>query len=618
MKFLLAALAAALEAIGVLLSSVVLLAIPVFIIWLTQFQAQGNLAQPFSVIAMLWLLGHGVPLNFEISADQAKSLGAGAEAVQLPLGLPLLAIAVFTVFLAVWAGGRVAGSAAASPDAKKRLFAVATVSSWLVFSGITALLAWVSKTYTGHNSLLIFAKPLLVFAVSWLAGAAWQARRELVRAYDRATVARFKSGSDAGRQLSGLLAALRCSPRLFAAVICAFFGLAALGVAVSTLLHFTEFVRISQGLHFDWTGVVAASFLYLLLLPVAIIWSLAWFSGAGFSIGVGSAVSPFEQLLGPVPALPVFSLVPHSWGSWGLLAPCILVALAAVVGFFLAPGLRDILPLQRGVSIVFAAVLCGCAAAICSLFASGPIGSDRLVHTGPGVWQTAGLVSLEAAIGLGLGVWLRKTQAFTGNETSVTGVAALPSLGLENLSKSAEAKDDQETELISSTGFITESELDFTRDSAEENWEPLTPKTAEETALAELPELLPETETTKVADLGFLDISASEPENEPAVEPENEPGADKKPGVFKQLFGKFAQKAEEITEKITVKSDKKDEKAARKTEKAAAKAVKKRAKNVASSGETEEDIDATTPLKLDSLTELDHLTQAEKRRTDDS
>ena len=45
-------------------------------------------------------------------------------------------------------------------------------------------------------------------------------------------------------------------------------------------------------------------------LPNVVIWAVAWAVGPGFAVGAGTSVSPLAVEIGPLPALPLFGVLP--------------------------------------------------------------------------------------------------------------------------------------------------------------------------------------------------------------------------------------------------------------------------------------------------------------------
>ena len=67
----------------------------------------------------------------------------------------------------------------------------------------------------------------------------------------------------------------------------------------------------------DGVGTALLVVAQLLFLPNLLAWSASWVLGAGFSVGVGSFVSPLLTLVGLLPAVPVFGAVPQPGGGSG-------------------------------------------------------------------------------------------------------------------------------------------------------------------------------------------------------------------------------------------------------------------------------------------------------------
>ncbi|MCX5212473.1 DUF6350 family protein [Kitasatospora sp. NBC_00240] len=77
-------------------------------------------------------------------------------------------------------------------------------------------------------------------------------------------------------------------------------------------------------------GVLGLLLLCVVLLPNAVVWGAAYALGPGFVVGTGAVVAPSGALLGPLPAVPLFGLLPASGeGGWRWLV-CLLPLLAGL------------------------------------------------------------------------------------------------------------------------------------------------------------------------------------------------------------------------------------------------------------------------------------------------
>ena len=478
MKSIFAGLSAAVNAVGVALTGYLLVAIPAILLWMITFKLEGDLAQPLSGASAAWLLGHAVPLVFSFSASEALSFGATAEAVHLPLSLPLLGLALLTVIAAIRFGWRIP---------KQPLHALS------MLLGGTAGFALVSTVvaFTAAPALNTFVwwaavKPLLFFIVPAVLAFLVRHLSDLLDLLPD-SVANFGGGSVLLLPLAGRLATATGAAIL--AVCAALF-------AVSCLLHFAEFVRISQLLHLDVLGTVVLWLTCLLLLPVALLWTLAWLTGSGFRVGVGSSVSPFEQLLGPVPSFPMFSMIPADWGNWAFLAPLLLFLAVVTVGALFSARLRGESLLGRVVVIGAATLLLFFATAFLMGLAGGAIGPGRLTLTGPEPWLVALLVAALSVVGLALGAWIGSSGGSVAERLpgpAGTGLKRLRDARREAIA----AKRPQLVELVD--------------DEESTRWESATPEPAEYQSADQETELL-KTEALQFEEFRLTPSQTAEPE----------------------------------------------------------------------------------------------------------
>lgn len=409
MKRILTAVITAIEAGAVALAGLVLVAIPALLLWIVTFQLGSDPAELFSALSAVWLLGHDVPLTFALDAQQALSFGLAPEAMQFTLSLAPLGIGLISAYAGARIGWRLGRRGGAG--------AVGLPAGVLGFAAVTLLPASGAQELLDLPQPLAVLIPTLFFGIPAVAGFLVRAAHDDHEWWHRALRQLHRGVARLGwHQSSAVVAALGDALRLAAATLSVLLALAALGVGVSLLTGYVQVITLSQHLQLDPVGSIAIFVLQLVFLPIAVIWGLAWFSGSGFAIGTGTSVTPFDTLLGPVPALPFFGAIPSSWGSWGVLAVLLVVLCALGCGGLFArkrgPGT---VAREAGVALAAAAML-GLAAAGLAALATGSIGPDRLEATGPDPWLTGGLLAAEVAVGLGLGALASRWDVARGRD----------------------------------------------------------------------------------------------------------------------------------------------------------------------------------------------------------
>ncbi|MGO1809742.1 MAG: cell division protein PerM [Canibacter sp.] len=403
MKPIVTSLISALVGAALVVIGVLIVAVPAILMWMISFQLAGD---PFTFaggVTGVWLLGHGVPLEFHFSAEEALGFGAAAEAVSLPLSLPLLGLTVVTVIGGVQAGWRAM--------ANERWSIPVLVASLIGFGVLTTVAFGFAQPIVNAPTWYAIGRPVLMYTLALVGGALARGLVQL-NFWARFVDAPLRTAGKASA--SGWISA---SLRLAGAGIAAVIVIASLGVAVSLALHFTQIIAMSQSLHLDWIGALLVALVQILLLPVAIIWGIAWLSGAGFAIGAGSSIGPFEQLVGPVPAFPMLGALPDSWGGGGLLAPLLLVVVVLVLAAWVGSRRpwNEMRWWQAALAATCAGVAVGAVIELCVGFARGSIGPGRLIVTGPEPWTTGILIAAEVTFGFVVGVLVRRLDQYWVN-----------------------------------------------------------------------------------------------------------------------------------------------------------------------------------------------------------
>lgn len=318
----------------------------------------------------LWLLAHGVPMT-----------GLGLHLSLAPLGLTLIILLVgeqtCRYGTRVMSAGRRASGRGPSRRAAGQVAAVHASTHLvlvLLLCGSAGADPWPRGLVGG----------LAVGIVSGLLGAVRGARLDLTDELP-AGVRGIPSAATAGAAI--VLAA------------------GAVALAVTLLMHGDRAIALHQSLAPGGWGGVVLLLVQLAWLPDLIVWAAAWTLGSGFSIGIGSAVSPFAVRLGMIPSIPVLGALP------GIGAPAVAVrivlavpVLAGAVAGVVVVRNRDRTGVGRSVGLgAVAGVLSGLLVSLIAVFASGAIGSGRLMRTGAMMPQTLGLAVGLLGVGGALG-----------------------------------------------------------------------------------------------------------------------------------------------------------------------------------------------------------------------
>jgi hypothetical protein len=206
-------------------------------------------------------------------------------------------------------------------------------------------------------------------------------------------------------------------------------SLSALLLAVDIVWHWTDIIAVYEGLQAGALGGAVLTIAQLGFLPNLVIFTLAWSSGAGFSLGVGSTAGPLGTAVGPLPAVPIFGALPAGQLDLGGMALALPVLAGILAGWwFLREGenhFDEWLSIKikarwftAAVSTLFLGAFIGIVAGTLSgglaWIAHGSAGIGRLTEIGPhplwtAVW-VAGEVGIGVVIGYAVGPWLERSQ----------------------------------------------------------------------------------------------------------------------------------------------------------------------------------------------------------------
>lgn len=213
---------------------------------------------------------------------------------------------------------------------------------------------------------------------------------------------------------------LTCVARVGAVGTGALLGAAALLLAGSLAVHASDARESLLQMTVAWSGRVAVVLLCVALAPNAVVWTVAYGLGPGFTVGAGSVIAPLGVTDHPMlPRFPLFSALPVAGDPGPLLyAAAIAVPVAAGVAIAYAAVPSGAVPLGRstflGTALIAAsgAVVCAVVTTFLAYAASGALGDGALAVFGP-PWRQVGVsaVTWTAAIGVPCALtlrWLRR------------------------------------------------------------------------------------------------------------------------------------------------------------------------------------------------------------------
>ena len=396
------------------ISALVVLA-PIVAVWATAGFENNNFDALARLGGQAWLLIHGVPLHLTMVAGEAAAQPESGTLSLIPLGLTLIP------FLLAWRAGRRLARASYTDQLWQAL-----LGSWLVYAGFGMATGFVCRT----DDVAIFLwfaglMPLVPFGLGMVVGARREAgswsRLIGVDAVD--WIARTSQHSRwAGSYLGSAIKAG------FVALMAAFSMSSAL-LAVDLFIHWDLVIAVYEGLDAGAMGGAVLTIAQLGFLPNLAVFALAWTSGSGFALGVGSQAGPLGTAVGPLPSIPVFAALPAGSLDYGFVALVVPILAGALAGWwFLREGenhfdewlsikVRARWFTASASTLVLGAII-GAAAGLMAgglaWIARGSAGIGRLTDIGPDPLSTSLWVAAEVAIGVVIGYaagpWLERQQ----------------------------------------------------------------------------------------------------------------------------------------------------------------------------------------------------------------
>jgi hypothetical protein len=405
----------ALESAQAAVISALVVAAPIVTVWATAgFQNSG-----FDLLARLagqaWLLIHGVPLLLATAGAGSAAHPDSGTLSLIPLGLTLIP------FLLAWRAGLRLARASYTDQLWQAL-----LGSWLMYAGFGIATGFVCRTSDVGISLWSAALiPLIPFGLGMVVGARREAGSwsrligvDAVAWLSRTSQHSRWAGSYLGSAIKAGCVALMASLAMAAALL-----------AVDLFIHWNLVVAVYEGLDAGAIGGAVLTIVLLGFLPNLVVFALAWISGAGFALGVGSAAGPLGTAVGPLPSIPVFAALPSGSLGFGFVALVVPALAGALAGWwFLREGenhfdewlsikVRARWFTAAASTLVLGAVIgsvAGLLAAGLAWLAGGSAGIGRLTEIGPDPLRTALFVAAEVGIGVVIGYaagpWLERQQ----------------------------------------------------------------------------------------------------------------------------------------------------------------------------------------------------------------
>jgi hypothetical protein len=379
--------------------------VPLLIAWGSANQFQATPLDIWQLAVQAWALGHGTPLSVDLG-------GSGSifpvEMARFDLTFALSGIALLTGLMAIRAGRRIA-------DTEDSLFVGGLLVA--IFATLTGFALWSAQSDTVNISVTLGTVKIIVpFVIGLLVG--WKPWRLFPRISDQLLAA-------LGEWRDVVATAARVS-------VASFLGLAVVASGVlawSIVTGFTTEIALYEAIHGQVFGGLVITVGQLLLIPTAVVWTMAWLVGPGFSLGLGTLVNPFTASVGAIPAVPLLGAIPpDSVVGWSALIPAFIVVVGVAAGlaqrivdqrgFFDPTGAADFLRL--GGLAVGAGLLSGIAFLVIGSGVSGSAGPGRFIFVGVDPVDIALAWGSMVAVGTALGAALRVVRPLPRGVARVT------------------------------------------------------------------------------------------------------------------------------------------------------------------------------------------------------
>ncbi|WP_421084455.1 DUF6350 family protein [Rothia nasimurium] len=288
-------------------------------IWYTKGFNTANLAGAVSVAGHIWLLIHGVPLHLEVPEQGGFAAISGTMSL-VPLGLTLIPLA-----LCYRSGRRLAR---ASYEGQFWQPLAGGMGAYATAGAGISLLSN-NQSFSTHPVLAALA-PLCLVILGLMAGG-YAESRSLAAMIGVNAADWVKNFSQYSRWAGSYLWALVRSALVG---LLAFVLGGALLLTASIFWHWDDVVALYQTLHAGAVGGAALTLLQLGLILNLVVYSMAWSTGAGFSLGEGTRVDLTGTEVGVLPSLPLLGALPHASEPWGYLGLALPLLAGAVGGWW--------------------------------------------------------------------------------------------------------------------------------------------------------------------------------------------------------------------------------------------------------------------------------------------
>jgi hypothetical protein len=386
---------AALQALIIAATALGLVIAPLTLAWFIEGDGSVAYSSVLAVAGYVFLLACGVPVTF--AAGEIINIPFPEFVIStMPLGMTLL-IALFTIRI----GHRLSAASSLWP-------------AWLAGSATFGGIGFLVSTSINNPAVSVgefepLFIPAIFFGLLIFIASVSGKRYELFsgangpEAKERIAVRALLQGLH-GKLHWSIRTVLSPAARVGIAVLATMTLVSALFMAFALGFGWIEVVRLYEALRVSVLGGVVLTIGQLAILPNLLVYGMAWISGVGFSIGVGSSVSPFATQLGPLPAFPIFAAIPTGGFDRGVLfvlIPMLTAFIATILVRRHTKQMRWEYATRFSAALAFsltAAVIGALLAFGLALLASGSFGPGRFSFVGVDPFMFSGLLFLEILV----------------------------------------------------------------------------------------------------------------------------------------------------------------------------------------------------------------------------
>ena len=195
--------------------------------------------------------------------------------------------------------------------------------------------------------------------------------------------------------------------RILLIVLGMLLGISLLFFSVSLALHFSVLNNLITVLQPGVFGGILLLILVIATIPNMAVSSLAYLLGPGFAIGSGTLINPAVHRIGEIPAFPLLAAIPTNTNKFLFIGVLLGISAGFTIAFLMQKTERadDLLalPIVIVISAVFLAAI--------NFLSNGTLLGERLSVIGPSLWIFPLIYLLEAGIGAGIFLGIKKLRS---------------------------------------------------------------------------------------------------------------------------------------------------------------------------------------------------------------